>query len=165
MERFYGRDIAEKCFNYVIGICFKYYKSFNPEELAQNVFLRLIKSSRGFCRDDVIKKYVSRVCRNTAFNMLRDRKYKFRKERLKPNDFFDSIGSLNGVDEMISQEYVDKTMMPVIRALPRSQREVVLELISGAKPVEIAKERGVSRHTVNALIFSARRKLSRSFSF
>jgi RNA polymerase sigma-70 factor (ECF subfamily) len=132
------------------------------EELAQEVFIKVAKSSEGFRGESSIKTWIYRIATNQAKDFLKSR-YKKESDAISESDLEqydvvrfdeDSPESLNITTEM------NECIKEFIHRLPHDYCTVLLlSELEGHKIKEISEILGVSENTIKVRLHRARAKL------
>lgn len=153
-------------------------KGASPEEsedLTQDIFLRILKTTSTFREDSSLETWLFRIARNRWFNHLRDRNTLKRGAPEVPLDLGneDSDGDLpiaadvqtepDPETRLLRRETVEHVQCAVRKLSPRMQECCRLRL-RDLKYEEIAGEMSVSLQTVRSQLFQARQRLKEQLS-
>ncbi len=137
------------------------------EELAQEVFIKVAKSSEGFRGESSIKTWIYRIATNLAKDFLKSR-YKKDSDAISESDLEqydavrfdeDSPESLNITTEM------NDCIKEFIHRLPHDYCTVLLlSELEGHKITEISEILGISQNTAKVRLHRARAKLKDEMS-
>lgn len=131
------------------------------QDLAQEVFLRIFQSARGFKPKAKVSSWVFRIAYNLSANELKRRKHvdNFHAEISAGNRDGWGMPPTNHRAEIRDME-LDEWLKATIGQLPENQRAaLLLKVNEGLSYVEIGKILDVSVASVESLIFRARSRL------
>ncbi len=127
------------------------------EDIVQNVFIGLWKSSQQFDDAKNLTYFLYKSCYNRALNHIRDQKVKDNKiEHIEDNKSFDR----EEVYEETLKEEVVRLLYHHINKLPAQQKEIIMLRLKGYGWNEIAEELDVSINTIKTYRQRAFKKLS-----
>ncbi len=155
---------------------------FEVEVLPHESLLRswIAKRFGGYCEvDDVVQESYSRVlrakmrgsvrapkallfttARNIALDILRKKK-KIPFETMANDELTDVLDDCEAVEEAVARDQELEVLTEAVQALPdRCRRVFTLRKVDGLSQPEIARELGISVHTVSAQLTTGARKCS-----
>ncbi len=131
-------------------------KSFEAEEIAQDVFIRFYKTASNFRKESGIKTYLSRIAINLSLNEIKRRK-RYNQKYVSLTQGVNEIDDKNPVIENYEiKEFIEKAL---ITLEPKKRSVVVLRLIEGRTTEETAKILNLPVGTVLSRLYRAEREL------
>lgn len=131
----------------------------DAEDLAQDVFIQLFKSSSGLRGEARLSTWLYRVAVNKSLNHIRSRKLKKQYENIEISDAFDPASGEEADDRIKASDH-RKALREAIGRLPENQRTAfILQKYEELSYEEISKVMKLSLSSVQSLIFRARKNL------
>ncbi|MHB8781249.1 MAG: RNA polymerase sigma factor [Candidatus Geothermincolia bacterium] len=140
------------------------------EDLAQEVFCRLLRFKDTFESNDQIRNWIFKVARNLLIDVLRKKENGAARPILMEDlPSFDTLVMdyvhVDGPEQTFVTEESNTEVMNLIEALnPRYADVIRLRELEGLKYQEIAKELGMTPKAVEGLLHRARAKLKTSYA-
>ena len=128
-------------------------------DLQQEMLYQLWLSLRGFAGEAKPSTWVYRVCLNTALTWRRGAMR--RERRIEPEAKVDSIAAAgeSPAESAEQREWLEK-LYEALRALPETERALVLLMLDGLAYREIAAVTGLTENHVGVALTRARRRLT-----
>lgn len=160
------RELVEANQDRVINTCFGFVKNKDDaEDIAQEVFIEVFQSIKGFRKDAKISTWLYRIAVNKSLDHIRKKKRKKRFAQLifldntDDNDIFE-VPSFENPQKELEDSERRKILMYAINQLPKNQKiAITLSKIEKIKNKEIASILDTSVSAVEALMHRAKTNL------
>lgn len=139
------------------------------EDFAQDGLLKILKSLESFRGDSSFTTWAQKVAINGAFTELRRQRWR----DVSLQDHLEQRGEANAGPEMVAsspqtpeQEATQRATLATVQRLideelTERQRRVMVAVVEGMPPEEVARKLGTSRSAVYKTIHDARRRLKK----
>jgi len=162
-ERKAQQELYKACYSFIMGICYRYYKSKDDVLIAHNEsFLKVIMNLKSYKGDAPFEVWMRRITINTVIDSFR--KTKKLRETIQYTDMaapdFVEEAHQDGNEAEWLLEVED--LYKLIHLLPPMCKKVFnLYVVDGFPHKEIAEMLGISEGTSKSQLFDARKKLQR----
>lgn len=130
----------------------RYSSQIDVDDIMQDALIRVIKA-RETCELKSPKSYFFATARNLAINSLRKRKAVLFSEPEVDMEAMNLLDDSESIDETVARNHELEILTRAIQALPDRCRKIfTLSKVYGMTYEEIAKELGISFHTVSSQI-------------
>jgi len=163
-------DLVRKYKDRIFNLCYRFLGDYqDANDTAQDVFIKVFKSIKGFRFESKFSTWLYRVAVNTCKNKLSSRAYKNRNKTEsmdaadRHNPYSRSTSATVGLDSAVRSLEKKERMVQIqkaIDALPVAKKTVVLlRDVEGLSYEEIVRATGFNLGTVKSKIARARRDL------
>jgi RNA polymerase sigma-70 factor (ECF subfamily) len=160
------REIVQKYHHEVQSLCCRYVGNHeDAEEVAQDVFIRLLRYAPSYKPKAKLSTYIYRIAVNLSLNKIRDRKVKqWVSWDFLPRREMKGLVEINpeNPDLVLEEEDKVKAVRKALDRLPENQKTaVLLQRYQGLSYKEIAEVMNTSVSAVESLIFRSKKNLEK----
>lgn len=154
------KQIIESYQENIIRVCMGFVGSQeDAEDLAQDVFIQLYKSSSSLRGEARLSTWLYRVAVNRSLNYIRSMKSRQQYTHIEVSDVPDAVSSEEADDKIKATDH-RKAIRQSFGRLPDNQRTAfILQKYEDLSYEEISKVMNMSLSSVQSLIFRARKNL------
>ncbi|MDX8339997.1 sigma-70 family RNA polymerase sigma factor [Draconibacterium sp. IB214405] len=158
------RALINKYKNLVYNTAFRLVRnSEDAEDIFQDVFLEIYKSCDAVRFEEDLTMWIYKIAYNKSISFLRRKnpaKVSKNDDDIADNQLNDNLIEKNNPAKQLEQKENISTLYQLIDQLPENQKKILLlHKFEGLSQKEICEQLGMSEHSVESLIYRARKNL------